>query len=121
MGLKLLLVCGLALLMTIASIFVYSLVEERTNRAKDVTEEISRRAGGQQTFLGPSLSIPYSIPSPYKGASPALGVYVVFPTKGDASIKVRTEDRRRPLFKLPVYQLYLKFHRPFDLTDAPSP
>src|ERR1700692_3079482 len=62
MGLKLLLVCGLALLMTIPSIFVDSIVEERTKRAKDVIEEISGRAGGQQTFLGPSLSIPYSIP-----------------------------------------------------------
>ena len=74
-----------------------------------MTEEISGRAGGQQTFLGPSLSIPYSIPSPYKGASPALGVYVVFPAKGDASVKVRTEERRRSLFKVPVYQVDLKF------------
>ncbi len=44
MGLKLLLVCGLALLMTIPSLFVNSVVEERTKRAKDVIEEISRRA-----------------------------------------------------------------------------
>ena len=34
MGLKLLLVCGLALLMTIPSIFVYSLVEERTSEPR---------------------------------------------------------------------------------------
>jgi inner membrane protein len=79
MGLKLLLVCGLALLMTIPSLFVRSIVEERTRRATDVIEEISGRAGDQQTFLGPSLSVPYSIPSLYKGASPTLGVYVVFP------------------------------------------
>src|SRR5882672_4047358 len=120
MGLKLLLVCGLALLMTIPSIFVYSLVEERTHRAKDVIEEISGRAGGQQTFLGPSLSIPYNVPPPYKGASPAPGVYVVFPAKGDAGIKVRTEERRRSLFKVPVYQIDLKFEGAFDLTGVPS-
>ena len=48
MGLKLLLVCGLALLMTIPSLFVNSVVEERTMRAKGVIEEISGRAGGQQ-------------------------------------------------------------------------
>jgi inner membrane protein len=120
MGLKLLLVCGLALLMTIPSIFVNSVVEERTMRAKGVIEEISGRAGGQQTFLGPSLSIPYSIPSLYKGASPMLGVYVVFPAKGDASIKVRTEERRRSLFKVPVYQAELNFDATFDLTGVPS-
>ena len=120
MGLKLLLVCGLALLMTIPSLFVGSIVEERTKRAKDVIEEISGRAGGQQTFLGPTLSIPYSIPSLYTGASPTLGVYVVFPTKGDASIKVRTEERRRSLFKVPVYQADVKFDATFDLTGVPS-
>jgi inner membrane protein len=120
MGLKLLVVCGLALLMTIPSLFVNSVVEERTRRAKGVIEEISGRAGGQQTFLGPSVSIPYSIPSSYKGASPALGVYVVFPAKGDANIKVRTEERRRSLFKVPVYQAELKFDATFDLTSVPS-
>ena len=120
MGLKLLLVCGLALLMAIPSLFVDSVVEERTMRAKGVIEEISGRAGGQQTFLGPSLSIPYSVPSPYKGASPTLGVYVVFPARGDASIKVRTEERRRSLFKVPVYQADLKFDATFDLTGVPS-
>ena len=120
MGLKLLVVCGLALLMTIPSLFVNSAVEERTTRAKGVIEEISGRAGGQQTFLGPSLSIPYSIPSPYKSGLPALGVYVVFPAKGDASLKVRTEERRRSLFKVPVYQAELKFDATFDLTGVPS-
>jgi inner membrane protein len=120
MGLKLLLVCGLALLMTIPSIFVNSIVEERTKRAKEVIEEISGRAGGQQTFLGPSLSIPYSIPPVNKGASPTPGVYVVFPAKGDASIKVRTEERRRSLFKVPVYQAELKFDAAFDLAGVPS-
>ena len=120
MGLKLLVVCGLALLMTIPSLFVSIIVEERTGRAKDVIGEISGRAGGPQTFLGPSLSIPYSIPPLYKGASPTLGVYVVFPAKGDASIKVRTEERRRSLFKVPVYQAELKFDATFDLTGVPS-
>ena len=100
MGLKLLVVCGLALLMTIPSLFVDSVVEERTKRAKDVVEEISGRAGGPQTFLGPSLSIPYSMPPLFKGASPMLGVYVVFPTKGDARLKIQTEERRRSLFRV---------------------
>ena len=120
MGLKLLLVCGLALLMTIPSLFVSSVVEERTKRAKDVIEEISGRAGGQQTFLGPSVSIPYSIPPLYKGASPTLGVYVVFPAKGDASIKILTEERHRSLFKVPVYRAEVKFDAVFDLTGVPS-
>ncbi len=120
MGLKLLLVSGLALVMMIPSLFVDSLVEDRTKRAKDVIQEISGRAGGQQTFLGPTLSIPYSVPSPYKGGSPALGVYVVFPTKADAVVTVRTQERHRSLFKVPVYQSELKFNAAFDLTGVPA-
>ena len=120
MGLKLLLVSGLALVMMIPSFFVESIVEERTKRAGDVIQEISGRAGGQQTFLGPTLSIPYSVPPPYKGVAPTLGVYVVFPTKGDAHVRVRTQERHRSLFKVPVYQAELKFDATFDLTGVPS-
>jgi inner membrane protein len=119
-GLKLLVVCALALFMTIPSFFVDSVVEERNLRAKGVIEEISGRAGGQQIFLGPSLSIPYRIPSPHKDGAPALGAYVVFPAKGDANIKVRTEERRRSLFKVPVYQADVKFDAAFDLTGVPA-
>jgi inner membrane protein len=120
LGLKLLLVCGLALLMLIPSFFVSSVVEERSQRAKDVIGEVSGRAGGPQTFLGPTLSIPYTIPPVIQGALATSGVYVVFPTKGDASIKVRTEERHRSLFKVPVYQTELKFDATFDLTGVPS-
>jgi inner membrane protein len=120
MGIKLLVVCVLALLMTIPSIFVDSVVEERTQRAKDVIGEISGRAGGQETFLGPTLSIPYTIPPHYKNAAAAHGVYVVFPTKGDASVKLHVEERHRSLFKVPVYQSELKFDASFDLTGVPS-
>ena len=62
MGMKLIVVCGLALLMTIPAFFVGGLVEDRTKRAADVVKEISGHVGGQQTFLGPTLAIPYSIP-----------------------------------------------------------
>jgi inner membrane protein len=120
MGLKLLLVSGLALVMMIPSFFVDSIVEERTKRAGDVIQEISGRAGGQQTFLGPTLAIPYSVPPLYKRASPTPGVYVVFPTKGDAFVKVRTQERHRSLFKVPVYQAELKFDATFDLAGVPS-
>ncbi len=45
---------------------------------------------------------------------------MVFPTKGDANVKIRTEERRRSLFKVPVYQAELKFDAAFDLTGVPS-
>jgi inner membrane protein len=121
MGIKLVVVSFLALLMAIPAIFVSSLVEDRTNRAKDVVQEISNHVGGQQTFLGPVLAIPYTVQSTYKGAPiKTTGTYVVFPVQGDATVKVRTEQRRRSLFKVPVFQADLKFDAAFDLTGVPS-
>ncbi len=120
MGIKLLLVCGLALLMMIPAYFVSNVVDERAQRAKEVTEEISGRAGGQQILLGPTLAIPYSVPSPYKNGSPALGTYVVFPTSGNSTFTVHTQERRRSLFRVPVYQAAVKFDAAFDLTHIPQ-
>ena len=120
MGLKLLVVGLLALLMAIPAIFVANIVEERTTRAKDVIQEISSRVGGQQIFLGPVLAIPYSIAPTYKGASTVSGVYMVFPVEGNAMVKVRTEERRRSLFKVPVFLADLKFDAAFDLAGVPA-
>jgi inner membrane protein len=117
-GLKLVLVGGLALLMSIPALFVSDVVEERAKRASDVKDEISGRTGGKQTFLGPSLTIPYTLPLISKEHS--SGVYVVFPGKGDATVKVRTEERRRSLFRVPVYQAEVNFDATFDLTGVPS-
>ena len=58
MGVKLIVVCGLALLMTIPAFFVGGLVDDRTKMAADVIREISGHVGGQQTFLGPTLAMP---------------------------------------------------------------
>jgi inner membrane protein len=126
MGVKLIVVCGLALLMMIPALFVYSMVGERTLRAKEVTDEISGLVGGQQNFLGPTLVIPYMVPpqivsgATVVNATPDHGVYVVFPAQADATVKTHTEERHRSLFKVPVYQAELSLNATFDLTGVPS-
>jgi inner membrane protein len=119
MGTKLIVVCGLALGMTIPALFVEGLVEERTRREADVTREISSHVGGQQTFLGPTLAIPYTVPAQTTGGRPEHGIYLVFPVLGGATVKTRTEERRRSLFKVPVFEADLRFDAAFDLTGAP--
>jgi hypothetical protein len=120
LGFKLLLVSGLALG---DDDFVSSggQCRRRTHRAGQGCNSGNQRSGRRPAgFLGPTLSIPYTIPAPYKGASAATGVYVVFPMRGDATAKIRTEERRRSLFKVPVYQADMKFDATFDLTAVPS-
>lgn len=116
MGVKLLVVCGLALLMTIPAFFVEGLVEERMSREADVVKEISSHVGGQQTFMGPVLAIPCTLP----GKPPEHATYLVFPTQASAAVNTKTEERHRSLFKVPVFQADLKMDAMFDLRGVPA-
>lgn len=96
MGIKLMVVSFLALLMAIPAIFVTNIIEERTKRAKDVTQEISNHVGGPQTFLGPVLTIPYSVPPTYKGGTTATGYMSCFLSKQILLLKcARRSDAAR--------------------------
>lgn len=118
MGLKLLLVCGLALLMSIPALFVFALLNDRTNRAEEVVDEISGLMGGPQTFLGPVIGVPYAVPATDPKEAATRGVFVVFPVNGQADIVSKSELRRRSLFKVPVYQSDVAFRASFDLTGV---
>lgn len=146
MGLKLLLVCALALLMSIPALFVFGILRDRTNRADEVTRELGQLSGGPQTFLGPVLAVPYRVPaggttlippSPpppprhdnttaTTDVAPAMvvpgsgynGVLIVFPIEGGATASVDSDVRRRSLFKVPVYRTRLDFKSRFDLTGV---
>jgi inner membrane protein len=125
MGVKLLVVCGLALLMTIPALFVFALLMDRTHRAEQTASEIGGLVGGPQTFLGPVIAVPWRIPAASADAKPgsadakdATGVLVVFPQTGHADVATRTELRRRSLFSVPVYTADVVYHATFDLSGA---
>jgi inner membrane protein len=64
--------------------------------------------------------IPYTVPAQITGTAPEHGVYVVFPARGGAVVDTRTEERRRSLFKVPVFRADLHFDASFDLAGVPS-
>jgi inner membrane protein len=119
MGVKLIVVCFLALLMLIPALLVDSLIQERKSREADVVKQISQYVGGEQTFLGPVLAIPYSIPADLPTQPAKRGVYLVFPAQASATAKTTTEERRRSLFRVPVFRAELKLDSTFDLTGVP--
>lgn len=120
MGIKLIVVCGLVLLMGIPALFVYGLASERAERAAKVTAEISKRVGGAQTFLGPTLAIPYTV-RPGNASEPAIhSVYLVFPEQGSGVLKTSTQERHRSLFRVAVYEADLKLDADFDLAGVPG-
>jgi inner membrane protein len=124
MGLKLLLVCALALLMTIPALFVFGLLNGRTHRAADVTAELGGLMGGPQTFLGPVIAVPYVAPVVVKEdgkpdrVSSERNLWVIFPTKASAEVSTRSEIRKRSLFRVPVYTADVAWKAGFDLTEA---
>lgn len=119
-GLKLIVVCGLALVMMIPAAFVHGLIQDRTERAADVVKDISAQVGGRQTFLGPVLAIPYTVPSQSNGDTTKYGVYLVFPAQASVTVKTATEERRRSLFKVPVFRADLNLGGSFDLSGVPA-
>lgn len=118
MGVKLIVVCGLALLMTIPALFVFALINDRQNRSEEVIRDISNNVGGQQTFLGPTLAIPYTIPSQVPGQAASRYTYLVFPAQASANVKTTTQERHRSLFRVPVFQADMKLDATFDLNDV---
>jgi inner membrane protein len=85
-----------------------------------VIKDISNYVGGRQTFLGPTLAIPYNIPPQTPAEAVLHGTYIVFPAQATATVKTTTEERHRSLFRVPVFQADLKLDATFDLTGVPA-
>lgn len=123
-GAKLLIVCCLAVLMSIPAGFVFLLLHDRSHRAEEVADEIGGLMGGPQTFMGPVISVPYTAPV-RGGDGDAVkvesGNLIVFPVSGDAQVTSKSEVRSRSLFRVPVYAARLNFTARFDLSQVASP
>lgn len=128
-GAKLLVVCVLAVLMSIPAGLVFFLLLDRTHRAETVSTEIGSLVGGPQTFLGPVMAVPYVVPprtvTDAQGGRTVTtqqsGTLIVFPVTGDATATSKSEVRSRSLFRVPVYTTDLHFTARFDLTGVTAP
>lgn len=120
LGLKLLLVCALALLMSIPALMVFGLLMDRTSRAEQVAAEVGGLMGGPQTFLGPVIAVPYTITRTNEAGQPTVSrdVWFVFPETGEITIGSESEVRKRSLFRVPVYQADVTYSAVFSLANA---
>ncbi len=122
-GLKLLLVCVLALVMAIPALFVFSVVYDRSSRAERVSAEISNRYGGEQTSMGPVLVLPYTQRTYFEDqrVSEKAGQLVVYPETGSITANVETEQKKSGIHQIPIYAADLSFEArfvPSRLRDA---
>lgn len=101
-GLKLILICALVLLMAIPAMFIGAISYERSSAANDVIMQVSQRYGGQQTIIGPILSVPYE--TRRSDGTILSGHYLFYPDSGDVDFgSVNVENKTQSLYKVPVY------------------
>ena len=128
-GLKLLLVCGLALLMAIPAGFVWGLVFERKSNSQDAVMEVSVARGGEQTLLGPVIEIPYERLVREQAEHARTGEMVertvkqhgsvtLFAETGAYSGAVETELLRRGIHDVPVFNAKIDMSAEFSVSPV---
>lgn len=126
LGLKFLLVCALAVLMSLPAYTIFAFIYERTSRAEAVVSEVGQTFGGEQAFVGPILVAPYRAVRTVPGdrGQPVQqienGWYAVFAEHGSAEALVDAEVRARGIFKVRTYTADIDFAARFDLRGEPS-
>jgi inner membrane protein len=124
--LKFLLVCVLAVLMSLPAYTIFAFIYERTSRAQAVVQEVGQTFGGEQAFVGPILVAPYRAVRTVTGdqGRPVqqleTGWYTVFADTGSAEASVDTDVRTRGLFKVRTYSTAVDVAADFNLADEPS-
>ncbi|WP_169331779.1 cell envelope integrity protein CreD [Robiginitomaculum antarcticum] len=121
-GLKLLVVCALVLLMGIPALFISLIAFERSDRANEVTREVSQNYGGEQTLLGPIWVVPYSetgAPDEDGKRRVSTGEYVIFADSGEVDIPaLKTEEKKLSLYRVTTFQAEANFRATFTRPEV---
>lgn len=128
-GLKLILVCALALMMAIPAVFVWALVYQRSTDANRAIDDVAQLRGGMQDLMGPAITVPFErdVIASVNGVNQVQtvqGRMVLYADTGAADAKLLTEVRRRGLHDVPVYTADATFKATFTpsriAAEAPS-
>lgn len=98
----------LILALLIPTFFIMYLVNERKDRKKEVTNEISNKWSSAQTIAGPFLTIPYT---DFENNVAVKKQLYIFPEDLAINGSIEPEIRYRSIYKVPVYTA-----RPLKLT-----
>lgn len=115
-GLKLLLVCGLALIMAIPAGFVWALVYSRSSDAGSAVAEVSQRRGGPQVVMGPAIVVPFErdVLNSENKLQTITQQLVLYPDTGVVKAQLATERLALGLHDVPVYTADASFTATFN-------
>ncbi len=118
-GLKLLLVCLLTVLMSVPLFFVFLITLDRSHYADQARHEIVDLVGGEQSVMGPLLAVPFSSVKTWEDENGEIitklkeGFAIIFPEKGDIQAKILVTERKKSLYREPVYEAQISIMADF--------
>ncbi|MCV0426822.1 MAG: cell envelope integrity protein CreD [Roseibium sp.] len=120
---KFVLIGFVTLMLMIPSTFVWVLVEERADRARDVARDIARSWGGTQEINGPYLVVPFTEtfetgPAEKRETKVVRRSAVLFPQRLDVTGDITVEERRKSIYTLPVYHSRMSLNGQFTAPPA---
>jgi inner membrane protein len=124
-GVKFVVIGILTLLLLIPTLLVWALVEERAQRASEVSSRISAGWGGSQIVNGPYLAVPVTVTRSQTvngvvTTGQATEWVLLMPEELKVDAKLATEARKLSIYSLPVYNAKLRFSGRFgtDLIES---
>jgi inner membrane protein len=124
-GIKLLLVCLIALALIIPLTMVYALVWDRQSQSETAQSAINAGWGGPQVLAGPVVVVPFRTTETQNetgsdGKTTTRTVEVekllyISPTENKVSTSVRPEERRKSIYRSVLYEAQVKGHAAFAL------
>lgn len=118
-GLKLMLVCMLALLMAIPAGFVWMVIYQRASDAQAAIAEVAALRGGPQNLMGPAITVPFDrdvvvAVNNVNQVQTQVGRMVLYPESGTATARLSAEIRKRGLHDVPTYRADVDFVATFN-------
>ncbi|MDB5556191.1 MAG: inner rane CreD family protein [Rhizobium sp.] len=113
-GVKFIIIGVLTVLLLIPTLLVWALVEERAERANEVSARISSGWGGPQIVNGPYLAVPMLVNRTQNNNGTITTMQVqewalLMPEELKVDTKLDTEARKLSIYSLPVYNAKMKF------------
>jgi inner membrane protein len=126
MVIKAVLISFLTLFLMIPMVLIGNLITEREYTARDATVEVHQKWSGTQSIMGPVLTIPFYEITAGKDdkKEKTMNVIQVLPETLSINGEVRTQELKRGLYEIVVYNAPMEltgaFVLPDELSDLPE-
>jgi inner membrane protein len=103
--------------MLIPTVFIVNLVNERKQRQKEITQEVSQKWAGAQTIAGPFLFVPYTYTALNQEKKEVMvqSHFWILPDEMQVDGKLQHEIRKRSIYNVLLYRSTLKAQGHFTM------